>query len=232
MAPRVVDVEAERLTGWLDRFEARHGPGTWHAAPELVVVTAPDRSRAELDVPFPPLAVDESVPFGGLLEHAQRDRCVGVLLVRLGGHAAGIFDGPELMSSKVGSRLVHGRSAAGGQSQQRFARRREGQVRVALQDAVAVAIRVLLPAAGDLDALVLGGDRSAVDKVMSDARLAPLRPLVTPRLLDVPDPRLRVLKDTPRLFRTVRIRVVDPPTEPARHDGDHRDPHRPPTGPS
>ena len=105
-------------------------------------------------------------------------------------------------------------------------------MRVALQDAAAVAIRFLLPAAHDLDAVVVGGDRSAVDKVLADARLAALRPLVQPRLLDVPEPRLRVLKDTPRLFRSVRIRVVDPTVDPAGHDGEHRDSHRPSAGPA
>lgn len=213
MTPRAVDVEAERLAGWLQRFGERHGPTTWQASPDLVVVSAGDGARAECEVPFPPLAVDDTAEYGGLPDHVSRDRCVGVLLVRLGGHAAGIFSGADLLSSKVGSRLVHGRSAAGGQSQQRFARRREGQVRVALQDAASVAIRILLPAAADLDALVLGGDRSAVEKVLADTRLAPLRPLVTRRLLDVPDPRLRVLKETPKLFRSVRIRVVDPPAD-------------------
>jgi len=204
-------VDAERLPGWLQRFEARHGPTTWQAAADdQVVVTARDGARAECEVPFPPLVVDAEAAFGGLPDHVSRDRCVGVLLVRLGGHAAGVFSGTDLVSSKVGSRLVHGRSAAGGQSQQRFARRREGQVRVALRDAAAVAIRILLPAAADLDAVVLGGDRSAVEKVLADTRLAPLRPLVATRLLDVPDPRLRVLKDTPRLFRSIRITVHDP----------------------
>jgi hypothetical protein len=230
VAGRVVDVEAERLDGWLGRFAERHGPTEWQAGPDVVVVTAKDDARAECEVPFPPLVVDSDAAYGGLPEHVGKERCVGVLLVRLGGHAAGIFSGSDLMSSKVGSRLVHGRSAAGGQSQQRFARRREGQVRVALQDAASVAIRILLPAAADLDAVVLGGDRTAVEKVMSDARLAPLRPLVVTRLLDVPDPRLRVLKDSPRLFRSVRIRVVDPDVDPAGHDGEHRDPHRPPAG--
>jgi hypothetical protein len=230
MAGRVVDVNAERFDGWLDRFADRHGPTEWQASPDVVVVTAKDHARAECEVPFPPLVVDKDTAYGGLPAHVRAERCLGVLLVRLGGHAAGVFSGSELMSSKVGSRLVHGRSAAGGQSQQRFARRREGQVRVALQDAAAVAIRILLPAAADLDAVVLGGDRTAVESVMSDARLAPLRPLVVPRLLDVPDPRLRVLKDTPRLFRAVRIRVVDPDVDPAGHDGEHRDPHRPPAG--
>ena len=85
--------------------------------------------------------------------HAAADRTVGVLLVRLGGYAAGVFAGapPRLAASKVGSRLVHGRSAAGGQSQQRFARRREKQAAEALAaaaDTAAGGLRPLRPAAG------------------------------------------------------------------------------------
>jgi Actinobacteria/chloroflexi VLRF1 release factor len=207
----VVDVGPERLERWLVGFEQRHGPTRWEATPERILVTAADRAYAGCEVPFPPLAADPAAPYGGLLDHAGRERRVGVLLVRLGGHAAGVFEGARLMASKVGSRPVHGRSAAGGQSQQRFARRREGQARVALAEAADVAARVLAPAAADLDAVVLGGDRRAVTAVLADARLAALRPLVVPRLLDVPDPRLRVLETTPRLFRAVRITVADPP---------------------
>jgi peptide subunit release factor 1 (eRF1) len=105
---------------------------------------------------------------------------------------------------------VHGRSAAGGQSQQRFARRREGQARVALGAAADNVVRVLVPEAARLDAVVLGGDRAACEEVLTDRRLAPLLPLVTGRLLDVPDPRLKVLQSTPDLFRAVRIRLVEP----------------------
>jgi hypothetical protein len=46
--------------------------------------------------------------------------------------------------------------------------------------------------------------------VLADPRLGALRPLVVDRLLDVADPRLRVLKETPRAFRAVRITVTDP----------------------
>jgi hypothetical protein len=226
-----VDVEAERLDGWLQRFADRHGPTQWKAGPDRVVLTAKDGACAECEVPFPPLVVDDTA-YGGLPDHVRKDRRVGVLLVRLGGYAAGVFDGPTLTSSKVGSRLVHGRNAAGGQSQQRFARRREGQARIALHQAADVAARILLPVAGSLEAVVLGGDRAAVDKVLADPRLAALLPLVQPRLLDVPDPRLRILTGTPALFRSVRIRVVDPDVDPAGHDGDHRDAHRPPAGPA
>src|SRR4051812_47503914 len=206
---RVVTVPPQRLERWLDGFAERHGPVTTVAGPDHVVLTAADGAVATCEVPFPPL----SAP---LLEHALVDRRVGVLLVRLGGYAAGVFQGRELVASKVGSRQVHGRSAAGGQSQQRFARRREGQVRVALAAAADNAERILLPAAPQLDAVVLGGDRSAVDEVLTDRRLAPLLPLVTGRLLDVPDPRLKVLQATPDRFRAVRIELTDPaPVTPA-----------------
>jgi hypothetical protein len=205
-------VAAERLSAWLGRFADAHGPPVVTATtPEHVVFTAPDGTIADCEVPFPPLHSDPASADAGLVAHATADRRVGVLLVRLGGYAAGVFTGSTLTASKVGSRLVHGRSAAGGQSQQRFARRREGQARVALQEAADVAARILGPVRADLDAVVTGGDRAAVDRVLADSRLASLRPLVVRRVLDVPDPRLRVLQGTPRLFRAVRVRVVDPP---------------------
>ncbi|HEY6492852.1 MAG TPA: Vms1/Ankzf1 family peptidyl-tRNA hydrolase [Trebonia sp.] len=76
--------------------------------------------------------------------HAREPRAVGVLLVRLGGYAAGVFTGypPVLADAKTGSRLVHGRSAAGGWSQQRFARRREKQANEALDAAAGTALMV------------------------------------------------------------------------------------------
>jgi hypothetical protein len=203
-----VTVEAERLAGWLNRFAARHGATTSEVGPEAVVVRAADGSAARLTVPFPPL-LGTGATYGGIVEHALLDRRVGVLLVRLGGFAAGVFDGTSLVSSKVGSRQVHGRSAAGGWSQQRFARRREGQVRVALAAAADVAAAVLLPEVARLDALVLGGDRRSVEPVLEDRRLAPLRPLVTGPVLDVPDPKLVVLRGTPVAFRAVQVEVTD-----------------------
>jgi peptide subunit release factor 1 (eRF1) len=146
-------------------------------------------------------------PYGGLLEHVTRPRTIGVLLVRKGGYAAGVFHDAELLASKVGSRLVQGRSANGGWSQQRFARRRENQAREAYTAAADNAVRVLLPHLPRLDAMVTGGDRPALSVVLDDPRLAPLRALVVSRVLEVPDPRLSVLQDTPKRFRAVAIRV-------------------------
>jgi peptide subunit release factor 1 (eRF1) len=176
-----------------------------------VAFVGADGERVVCEPPFPPL--DEAVRGdragydpAPLLDHVRRDRTVGVLLVRLGGHAAGVFKGEQLIDSKVGSRLVHGRHRKGGSSSGRFARRREGEARAALQAAADVAVRVLVPAIARLDAVVLGGDRRALDEVLADARLAPLRPLVRGRVLDVPDPRLAVLRETPQRFLATVVR--------------------------
>ena len=135
-----------------------------------------------------------------------------MLLVRLGGYAAGVFTGspPRLAASKVGSRLVHGRSAAGGTSQHRFARRREKQAAEALSAAANTAVAVLGPFGGELDAVVLGGDRRAVEALRDDPRLKRFFELAVDRFLTVPDPRLTVLRDTPRMFSAIRIRLTEP----------------------
>lgn len=199
---RWVTTSPERLQRWLDGFAARHGPVVRTATSAQVRLVAEDGAVAEIEVPFGPL-VD------GLVEHVLRPRRVGVLLVRLGGCACGVFDGPRLVDSKITTRQVHGRIAAGGQSQQRFSRRRDGQVRVMHQASADTAVRVLLPAVTALDAVVVGGERTAVDAVLADPRLAPLRPLVTGRLLDGPDPRQAVLEASYAGLRAVWIRVVD-----------------------
>lgn len=182
-----------------------------------VVFVAADGATARCAVPFPPLpplaaAAPAADAACRIAAHACADRTVGVLLVRLGGYAAGVFTGtaPVLAASKVGSRLVHGRSAAGGTSQRRFARRRENQAHQALAAAADTAAAVFGGYADRLDAVVLGGDRRALARLRSDPRLAPYFELATGRVLAVPDPRLTVLTGTPRLFRAIMITISDP----------------------
>jgi hypothetical protein len=210
-AGRRVVVEAERLEGFLSRFAARHGQLSLAVDDELVTVTAGDGTLARCRVPFPPLRADPQSADRGLLEHVLRDRRVGVLLFRRGGFATGVVDGGRLLASKVGTRHVQGRSAAGGWSQQRFARRRDGQARVAESAAADAVAAIVLPVVASLDAVVAGGDRSGCDRVLADPRLARLLPLLTPHRLNVPDPRRRVLEAAPTAFRSVHVEVVDPP---------------------
>jgi Actinobacteria/chloroflexi VLRF1 release factor len=217
---RWVDVAPERLARWAATFAERHGAITVEPGRLAVIFRAADGATAECHPPFPPLPAPaggtwpgDPVELAGLIAaHAAADRAVGVFLVRLGGFAAGVFTGspPRLVSSKVGSRLVHGRSAAGGTSQHRFARRRENQATAAVAAAADTAVKVLVPYAERLDAVVLGGDRKAISGARADPRLRPVMRHVVDRFLTVPDPRLAVLRDTPRLFLAVRIHLTGP----------------------
>jgi hypothetical protein len=204
------DLPPARLERWLDRWAAERAPvSSTQIGEHEVLFLADDGSRVACEPPFPPLAAEVRGSRPGfdpapLLDHVRHERTVGVLLVRLGGHAAGVFVGERLVDSKVGSRLVHGRHRKGGSSSGRFARRREGQARAALDQAADVAARVLL--ARPLDAVVLGGDRRALDTVLADRRLVAVRPLVSGRVHDVPDPRLAVLRAMPERFLATVVR--------------------------
>lgn len=210
--PHWLDVAPERIEGWLADFAERHGATVTETDTSggIVTVQAADGAIAQCHVPFPPLPAGTGGSGADLAAHAVAARTVGVLLVRLGGYAAGVFAGapPRLVASKVGSRLVHGRSAAGGQSQQRFARRREKQAREALTAAADCAAAVFGSAGGRPDAVVLGGDRRAIAALRDDPRLRPYFDLAVDRFLTVPDPRLAVLLGTPRQFRAIQIRVT------------------------
>lgn len=209
--PRWLDIGPDRIENWLSTFAERHGGLSSEVGLAVVTVTGTDGCVAECHVPFPPLPAGTTGSGAELAAHAGADRTVGVLLVRLGGYAAGVFAGSDahLVASKVGSRLVHGRSAAGGTSQHRFARRREKQAREALEAAAECAIAVFGQYSGQLDAVVLGGDKRAMAPLGEDVRLRPYFERAVERFLTVPDPRLAVLQGTPRLFRAVRIKVLD-----------------------
>jgi hypothetical protein len=207
------EVPPERLAAWLERWAAEHGGAVrTETRPGRVTITAADGASVAADPPFAPLpdaalGTAEGLVIAPLLEHVARDRVVGVLLVRLGGHAAGVFSGSRLVDSKVGRRQVHGRNRKGGSSSGRYARRRENQARDALGDAAEVAVRVLLSHGADLEHVVLGGDRRALATVLEDPRLRRLQRLAGERVLDVPDPRLDVLRRTPEHFRATLLRV-------------------------
>ena len=238
-----LDVSPERFGGWVSSFAVRHGEPeagtelgdgpalTVMADGDQVTFTAPDGAVARCHPPFPrslppfdaaPAATPAPIPIPAAITamiaaHAMAPRTVGVLLVRLGGYAAGVFTGypPVLGEAKVGSRLVHGRSAAGGWSQHRFARRREKQVNEALGAAADAAVLIFgggkpQPKATRLDAVVLGGDRRAVAELRDDPRLAPYFGLAAERFLTVPDPKRAVLIEAAKQFTAVRIWLTEP----------------------
>lgn len=201
---RWVEVAPARLPRWLDGFLQRHGDYASEVGDGHVLVRAADGAVAQL---YPPPGAAAAAGLAEFVAEAQTPRRVGLLLARKSAAAIGVAYGEQLESSKVDSWYVQSRTAAGGQSQQRFARRRDNQATAAAGKAADIAVRLLLPATGDLAAVVTGGDRRAVEAILADQRLATLRPLVATRLLDVPTPKRVVLQQAVAQARAVRIRI-------------------------
>ena len=145
-----------------------------------------------------------------LLEALEVEPRVAVVLVRMGGYAVGVFEGERLVASKVGTRFVKGRHKKGGSSANRFRRRRGEQERELVDAAAAEAARVLGPWRERVELVALGGDRSAVARVLeSRADLAWVQPLALERFFDVAEPRLRVLEELP--YQLYAAKVVEEP---------------------
>jgi hypothetical protein len=207
-------VAPDRLGAWLDGVADRHGEFVdVTLADATVQVTCADTTTVRLRAPF------DWTPGPALLTAltaaAREPRRAAVLLVRRGRWAVGVFDGNDLVVSKVDARQVQGRTAAGGWSQQRFARRRGHQTDAVVDHAVETAVRVLLPHAGSVAGLFTGGDRGLVDEVLADRRLAPLAALRREPHLDVGEPTKAVLLETPKQFRAVDVTIVEPRDRPA-----------------
>lgn len=195
----------ERLTRWVENFAARHGETALVAAGGALRGDAADGSWFAARLPFD-RSYDDAAEVAAFLAAAGPPDAWGALLVRKGGFAVARLAGERLAESKVGQRHVQGRTKAGGQSQQRFARRRDNQAREAYGAAADHAARIL---AGLRGPLVTGGDRAAVEAVLADPRLAGL-PVVGPWLA-VPDPRRAVLDAAIHEAQAVPIEVENAP---------------------
>lgn len=185
----VVAVPSPRLARWVQNFVARHGETTLSVQDGALLGTALDGSDFVARLPF-------SQPYGGPARLDEfTDACTApadwaVLLVRKGGFAVARLRGTTTVESKVGQRHVQGRTKAGGQSQQRFARRRDNQARAAYDAAADHAARLI----HDATCVVVGGDAGAVAAVLEDPRLLHLADRVVGPFLTVPDPRRAVLE--------------------------------------
>lgn len=249
---RRVEVAPGRLDGWVERFAASHGEVAWSldrgTSPSSWVGRATDGSWARLqgwgeatatcgddrpdrpspdrpppdrsspDRPSPDPAGAWAAPPGPLL----------VLLIRRGGYAVAVASpAGELVRHKVGTRHVQSRTAAGGWSQQRFARRRGNQADALVEAVVGHARQLVegepggaevrggggapvLTARQGVEALVLGGDRTLAAEVLEELATGPLTTLDgLPRreLWDLPDPRRAVLDEALRRAVAVRVEV-------------------------
>jgi Actinobacteria/chloroflexi VLRF1 release factor len=186
---RTVLVPRERVVRWFSNFATRHGAPEFDVVTGQLLATAPDGAVASAALPFG-CSYSGSADAGSFADAITAPPMWGVLLVRKGGFAVASVSADRITESKVGQRHVQGRTKAGGQSQQRFARRRENQAREAYHAAADHAARILPGVA----ALVCGGDRQAVDLVLSDSRLRSVAAVRVEPWLAVADPRRAVLE--------------------------------------
>lgn len=198
----LVLVPPRRWERWVENFTASHGVTELAVAEGGLVGSAQDGSHFEARLPFA-TSYDGPALAAAFAAAAVPPDVWGMLLVRKGGFAVARMSGAEMVEHKIGQRHVQGRTKAGGQSQQRFARRRGNQARQAYEAAADHAARIL----AGTGLVVAGGDHAAVHAVLDDPRLASLT-AVGPWLA-VPDPRRAVLDAAVADAQSLAVTVVN-----------------------
>ena len=87
---------------------------------------------------------------------------IALILVRLGAYGIGIFEGETLISSKVGTGLVHARHRQGGSSSHRFERHREKQMEAFFTRICGHAREQMEPYLKKLKYIIYGGTRETI----------------------------------------------------------------------
>src|SRR5699024_5847396 len=119
-----------------------------HLEDGAVLLTSSDGTVARFTGWFPVEEISSEDDARTQLTVVPRE--IAVVLLRRGGYAIGLAHvgengRRELRAHKSGTRYVQSRTAAGGWSQQRFARRRENQAEGLVRAAADHAVRVLAP---------------------------------------------------------------------------------------
>ncbi|CAI3798663.1 acVLRF1 family peptidyl-tRNA hydrolase [Pseudarthrobacter sp. MM222] len=204
-------VSGDRLSGWVERFAASHGAVAEEELDGGLQLRAADGAVALLQPPWP---VDGRPGRGSdavsrLASLAGQPRLIGAVLVRRGGYSVAVVSGGAVLAAKTGTRHIQSRTAAGGWSQQRFARRRANQADALVEAVADHAARIF--AEQRIEYLGPGGDQALAELVLAEPVLKRFAALPRLPFLDVPDPRAAVLKKAAADLCAVRIRVTDPP---------------------
>ena len=170
-------------------------------------------SQSVAIVPPFPMGVDgafEGLHAAPLTEAVEKDRLVGVLLVRLGRYAVGVVNHGGLVASKTDTRHVKNRHRAGGSSQRRFERSRERLIRELFDKVCVVAKDVLGPYEDRMDYLFLGGERQTLRGLTKRCPfLRELAPITMKRVLDVRRPGLNALQHVEEEVWKSRVLVLE-----------------------
>ncbi|WP_411285760.1 Vms1/Ankzf1 family peptidyl-tRNA hydrolase [Lapillicoccus sp.] len=235
MTTRLIEVAPERLERWVAGFGERHDGASVQTDGVVVVsATGGDGATARFEhfghVPLGLVLVRRGGYAVGLAaavdgpgeEVGKRPRPgPGADLGEVSPGEGRTSPGSRpvvLVASKVGTRHVQSRTAAGGWSQQRFARRRGNQADALVEAVAGHALRILLGgdasprrgAPGIPRGLVIGGDRALAAQVLEETGLRVLGDLPRRELYDLPDPKRAVLEEALRRGRAVRVTLTEP----------------------
>ena len=141
-----------------------------------------------------------------LLTLLETEYTIGVILLRLGRFSVAVFQGRDLLTAKTEARYVKGRHAAGGTSQKRYQRIREGQVRK-LYDKTCEAVQIQFGSvADDLDYILLGGDKFTLEGFLKVCPyLEKQRARILDRRLNIRDPKRDTLEEAAGMLGECRV---------------------------
>lgn len=191
---------------WLEHLSAL-GPAVTSSDTGIVGLQA----GAEALVILPPFPIRENRltflwDISPLLALLEADYTVGVVLLRLGRYSVAIYQGGRLASSKTDARYVKGRHRAGGSSQRRFERIREGQIRQIYDKTCDVVQDQFGPYARKLDYILLGGERlTLIGFLKACPYLAQFQSIILGRRLNIRDPKRDTLEEVGEMLLESRV---------------------------
>ena len=157
-----------------------------------------DKQKTSLVVP--PFPIRDSVMMAGFEpEHLKamlnQNYVIGLVLIRLGSYGIGVSKGDKLVTSKIGTGLVHSRHRQGGSSSHRFERHRDKQMEIFFNRVCGHVREQLEPYARQMDYIVYGGAWETIQLFIKYCPfLSKLDKPVLPTLSDTPEPRRDVLE--------------------------------------
>jgi len=149
-------IETENIPDKLREYMGESSTGSlllWGAYDRYLILPPFPIQKEELFHRF------EGRPLKALLES---DIFLALVLVRLGAYGIGVFRGEGLLSSKVGTGLVHARHRQGGSSSHRFERHRYKQIETFFTRVGVHAREQLEPYQKSINYLIYGGQRETL----------------------------------------------------------------------
>lgn len=184
------------------------GPGIEEAMPEINDAVARSKTGSVVFwgeqgkyLVLPPFPIEERLFSSGydieqLRSILQQELTVALILLRLGAYAVGVFKGEQLVSSKVGTGLVHSRHRQGGSSAHRFERHREKQIESFFTRVCTHVQENLEPYVKQLSYVIYGGERHTLLSFRKQCELLhQFDDRTLAKLLNVREPKRATLED-------------------------------------